>query len=317
MKLSILVIVIFLSACSTTSQKIDFVTPVGFQPVAPIDISEQFPDGIILLAEFPNDAVSVAVREVKQGVSIAYGPAILSSKGSTYEVKVDYIKYRTKKYDDSDEIVREGFGVRMIASVTTNEDNVDLGSLYALGVAAENSKLSGTLTMETMGISGETITPLIPIPSKIDVSTIQNVLQAAAAIKSKMYDESKGVTVRPQVLSFKPINVTGEVNILEASEEKNQEAVYIPDYSGNGWVYLGHLVNGTFAETATTNATTIPTVGTIYGVTKVVHVRNSYPVFPMYRLSNSLGTYQPDTKIKIVKQAKVGFNKIWAKVERQ
>lgn len=317
MKLSILVIVIFLSACSPATKKIDFVTPVGFQPVAPIDISEQFPDDIILLAEFPNDAVSVAVREVKQGVSIAYGPAILSTKGSTYEVKVDYIKYRTQKYDNSEEIVREGFGVRMIASVTTNEDNVDLGSLYALGVAAENSKLSGTLTMETMGISGETITPLIPIPSKIDVSTIQNVLQAAAAIKSKMYDVSKGVTVRPQVLSYKPINVTGEVSIIEASKQQNIEATSISDYSGDGWVYFGHLVNGAYGETATTNATSLPAVGTIYDVNKIVNVRRSYPVFPMYRLSDSLGVYKPGTKIKVIQQEKVGLNKIWAKVEKQ
>ena len=124
--------------------------------------------------------------KVNKGVQVSYGPASLSGENASYEVKVDYIKYMTTQYEDSQDIFKVGIGIRITAFVKTKKAGIDLGSLYAIGVAAENKQLSGTLTMETMGITGEAITPLIPIPSKIDVSSIQNALQAAAAIKSKM-----------------------------------------------------------------------------------------------------------------------------------
>ena len=306
-----------LTSCSTFKpSKTDFVTPIGFQPVAPIDITEQFDQDVVLLAEFPNDAVSVAVRKIKEGGSVVYGPAVLSMKGSTYEVKVDYIKYRTQQYPGSEEILREGFGVRMIASIQTSENNIDLGSLYALGVAAEQSKLTGTLTMETMGISGETITPLIPIPSKIDVSTIQNVLQAAAAIKSKIYDNSNGVSVRPQVLSFKRLEYQDSLSTKIEAESSDIEKTIATPYQGGGWIYFGHFVDGAFLETGTTNTQSIPVINEKYKLTNKVNVRSGYPVFPMYRLGNKLGVYEAGTTVKVHEVQSVGRNKIWARVER-
>ncbi|MHC4498734.1 MAG: hypothetical protein ACYS21_06420 [Planctomycetota bacterium] len=43
---------------------------------------------------------------------------------------------------------------------------------FAYWGAAENDQLGGTLTMETMGRSGEAATPLILIPGRIDMGTI-------------------------------------------------------------------------------------------------------------------------------------------------
>lgn len=177
------------------------VRPEGFQPVSPSDAG--FDDVNDILAVLPNESVSVAVNKRQKDAEIVYGPAHLSVKNASYEVKVDYIKYQTTQYEDSNDIFRVGVGIRIVAFVKTKKAGIDLGSLYALAVAAENNQLSGTLTMETMGISGEKITPLIPIPSKIDVSTIQNALQAAAAIKSKIYDESKGVVIKAQIVAQK------------------------------------------------------------------------------------------------------------------
>lgn len=91
-----------------------------------------------------------------------------------------------------------GVGVRLTANVTVNEGKVDLGNLFALGTAANNQKISGTLVIQTLGISGESISPIIPMPSEITPSTIQNAILAIGTIKSKIYDEK--TIIHPRVV---------------------------------------------------------------------------------------------------------------------
>ncbi|HVY04672.1 MAG TPA: hypothetical protein VHB46_01725 [Burkholderiales bacterium] len=96
-----------------------------------------------------------------------------------------------------------GVGVRMIAAVTVLDTSVELGSLYSLAVAAQNKQLQGTLVVQTLGLSGEGISPLVPLPGEINVSTIQNAIQALATIKSKVYETGRGkVEVTPVVVGI-------------------------------------------------------------------------------------------------------------------
>jgi hypothetical protein len=67
---------------------------------------------------------------------------------------------------------------------------VDLGNLFALGVAASTGNISGTLVLQTLGISGESISATIPFPSEINNNSIQNAILALGAIKAKIYDEN-------------------------------------------------------------------------------------------------------------------------------
>ena len=93
-----------------------------------------------------------------------------------------------------------GIGVRMVASVTVSDTTVNLGSLYGLATSAQENKLQGTLIIQTLGLGGERISPHIPLPSEINVTTIQNVIQALATIKSKLYDPNASVV--PVVLAL-------------------------------------------------------------------------------------------------------------------
>jgi len=92
-----------------------------------------------------------------------------------------------------------GVGLRVQAIVQVKSGKVDLGSLYGLGVAASQDRISGTLLIQTLGITGEPISALIPLPSEISVPTIQNAIQAVASIKSKMYEQD--VQITPQTVS--------------------------------------------------------------------------------------------------------------------
>ena len=94
-----------------------------------------------------------------------------------------------------------GVGVRMIASVTALKGSVDLSSPFGLGAAGQANQISGGLLVQTLGASGEAISPLIPIPSELNVTTIQNAIMALATVKSKMY-ETANVMLSPQIVAI-------------------------------------------------------------------------------------------------------------------
>ena len=72
--------------------------------------------------------------------------------------------------------------------------------LFGLGVAASSGKVSGTLVVQTLGVSGEGISALLPMPSELNQTTIQNSIVALGSIKSKMYDAK--TVLAPRVLGF-------------------------------------------------------------------------------------------------------------------
>lgn len=121
-----------------------------------------------------------------------------------------------------------GVGLRIQASVTVIKDslNLNLGSLYGLGVAASQNQLTGTLVIQTLGISGETISSTIPIPGRINESTIQSAMQSLGVIKSKIYDTKTDIV--PQVVAFGlPFSVKGAKDLIETSLHKTPPTVII------------------------------------------------------------------------------------------
>jgi hypothetical protein len=108
-----------------------------------------------------------------------------------------------------------GVGVRLTANITVNEGKIDLGNLFALGAAANTQKISGTLTIQTLGISGESISTIIPMPSEINPTTIQNAILAIGTIKAKIYDSK--TTINPRVV--------GVYNTLEGGPETINEFI--------------------------------------------------------------------------------------------
>jgi hypothetical protein len=71
------------------------------------------------------------------------------------------------------------------------------------------NQLSGTLRFETIGISGKMISSLIPLPSEISIQSISGAMQAAASIKTNMYDDTQ-VQISPQIFAFKSPTIDAE-----------------------------------------------------------------------------------------------------------
>lgn len=96
-----------------------------------------------------------------------------------------------------------GVGMRIEANLRVLKGQVQL-SLFGLGAAAAAGNVSGSLVFQTLGISGESISALIPLPSDLSQASIVSAMQALAAIKAKLYgDES--VRIELQTVGYEAI----------------------------------------------------------------------------------------------------------------
>ncbi len=192
----------------------------GFKPVDPTE----FNDNILLVSDgelsmkdlrllnseeilgfLNNETVLVSIGQLSSEGKISYIPFAISQKNTSYKVTMDYMKYATLgQEDDRNNFIgykRVGVGLRLISLITTAEAGINISDLYSIGLAAKEGKLSGTLMIEIIGIKSKDVTTLLPLPSEINQTTIQNAMQALATIKSKIYDED--TRLYPQVMAIK------------------------------------------------------------------------------------------------------------------
>jgi len=189
-----------------------------------------------MMASLPDETMRLAIGQVDGKGNVSFATAKLGYAGSSYIVILDYIKFDTKSlpvlfhkdtlnqiidfvtlfgYENKPDAiipVYVGVGLRFTATITVNEGSVDLGNLFALGLAAESKKVTGTLIIQTLGISGKDISSLIPMPSQINTTTIQNAIMSLAAIKSKIYEDD--AELNPRVVGFYN-NIGGGQNTVQ------------------------------------------------------------------------------------------------------
>lgn len=147
-----------------------------------------------------NQGTLISIIETTVNGDINFGPAKASTKNSTYRVVMDYAKYKVHRTTSGD--AKIGIGLRMVAQVTTSENDINLGDLFAIGLAAQANHLQGTLSVDVIGMDSKEITYLLPFQSEINKTTIQNAMQALATIKTEIYNDS--TKLYPHILSVKP-----------------------------------------------------------------------------------------------------------------
>lgn len=220
----LLLVTLLLSACATSFKIPDTVgdpknaQTYGYHPLDPLPVvltnSEVRP-----LALLPDETMRIAIGTVAADGSISFGPAKIGSSGNSYIVVLDYIKFGTKslpvllseRHRDGSRTatltsdpsqanrlvpVYVGVGLRLTANVVVRKGHIDLGNLFALGAAAKAERITGTMVIQTLGVSGPEVSGLIPMPSAINESTIQNSILSLASIKAKLYDDETQVTPR-------------------------------------------------------------------------------------------------------------------------
>lgn len=147
-----------------------------------------------------NENVLVSVLENNKGGDLSISNSFISKKNSSYRVIMDYSKYRTVNAGQCGH-GRIGVGLRLVAHIRAHKSNINFADLFALGLAAESNHISGTLSIEVIGIKSKEITSSIPLPSEINRTSIQQAMQALSTIKSRIYDGS--TEIHPQVIAIK------------------------------------------------------------------------------------------------------------------
>jgi hypothetical protein len=192
----------------------------GYHPIdsLPVEVSPPSASQQRRLEALPDETMRLAIGQFDAKAGLTYGPVATGVAGNSYVVVLDYVKFTTKSFgvkrtESSGKVVARvtsephpdvlvpvyiGVGLRLTANVAVREGRVDLGNLFALGVAAQARQISGTLVIQTLGLSGEGVSPLIPMPSEINPTTIQNAILALGTIKAKIYDGR--VSVMPRVV---------------------------------------------------------------------------------------------------------------------
>lgn len=128
------------------------------------------------------------------------------SKGE-YRLVMDYAWYRSEDLIDSQTgrvvgVGRVGVGLRVSARFITKKADIDLSSLFALGLAAKSGLISGQMRVDVLGVTSPDIVALFPTSTTaIDETAVQKALESQAAIKAKFADQN--ITLAPQLLAVK------------------------------------------------------------------------------------------------------------------
>ena len=81
-----------------------------------------------------------------------------------------------------------GIGMRLSADIRALKSGVALTSLGAIAGAAQANALSGTLTVQTLGVTGKSIATALPLPSKLDQTTVENGILALGSSRALIYN---------------------------------------------------------------------------------------------------------------------------------
>jgi len=228
----------------------------GYHPLDPLPIKiicEGELTNKRIMQSLPDETMRIAVGEKNSLGGISYGIAATGYEGNSYVVVLDYIKFNTIPFGvkmlsgggtevfnlmlpnylkDPETLERivpvyVGVGLRLTASLTVHQGSVDLGNLFALGFAAQAKQISGTLVVQTLGISGENISSIIPMPSDINASTIQNAILSLGSIKAKMYQSDTIITPRVVGIYNNLGGLSGNINNFISSLLKESQLLEI------------------------------------------------------------------------------------------
>jgi hypothetical protein len=207
------------------------------------------------LSRLPDTAVRIAVRQLSGKGTIGFGPAQLGAEGNSYQIILDYInadvvnipfKYKggdLAKGEAPTQLVRiekttagapdqlvipvyVGIGLRLTANVSVRKGTVNLGSLGALAAAAEAEQVTGSLIVQTLGITGKQVTSSLPLPSELNPTTIQNAIQALGAVKAIVYDQANTV-VTPRVTGiYNPLPTNDQRTVNQIVSQLAMEPIF-------------------------------------------------------------------------------------------
>lgn len=129
----------------------------------------------------------VAVRAPAPGLTKyeALAPFTKQTSDSAREAKTKLLV--EEKYERLTIPIYVGVGLRLTADILSKKAGISLSSLAAIGAAAQAEQITGTLTVQSLGVSGKAVAITLPIPSKLDQTTIENAILSLGSNRAHIY----------------------------------------------------------------------------------------------------------------------------------
>lgn len=147
---------------------------------------------------------------------------------STDSVAVHWVR---NGFDPISVPVYVGLGMRLTADIRALKADVALSSLGSIAAQAQANALSGTLTVQTLGVTSPAIATALPLPSKLDQTTVENAILALGSSRAILYSKDAsdvGRTARIVGL-YSPVEPDPRfINVLYSELATNRPAWFRP-----------------------------------------------------------------------------------------
>ena len=94
-----------------------------------------------------------------------------------------------------------GVGLRLTADLQVLKGTLNLSSLGVIAAGVEAGKASGSLVVQTLGVTGKQVSTSLPLPSELNQTTVQNAILSLGSIKAIIFDTENTVTT-PRVIGI-------------------------------------------------------------------------------------------------------------------
>ncbi len=176
-----------------------FVPPASFSGLKPADrplgpdpingIAWASLSQVELRAQLPNRASTVMIERQNLDGSVSLAAAAVSGSPGVYSVVVDYLKFATQTMANGPEgtpaIARIGVGLRIRAQVVTLRSGLNLGSLLAIATAAQAGDLTGTFSVDLLGLDAPNSLLLLS-GAEISQNSVQAILATVHAVEQRL-----------------------------------------------------------------------------------------------------------------------------------
>ena len=105
------------------------------------------------------------------------------------------------KYESITVPIYIGVGLRLSADIRAAKGNINLSGLGVIGAQAEAKSLSGTLTVQTLGVNGSSLAMALPLPNKLDQTTIEAGILAIGSSRAMLYTAGVSGTATERIIA--------------------------------------------------------------------------------------------------------------------
>ena len=151
---------------------------------------------------YPLDSVVTGGIEAYQAIPVRAGDQPLGLFRDAGGAPIDRSNYTSITFP-----VYIGIGLRLSADIRALRGNISLSGLSVIGAEADANNLTGTLTIQTIGLAGGRIGSALPLPSKLDQTTIENSILSIGTSRALVYNDADdydeaSVITTPRVLGL-------------------------------------------------------------------------------------------------------------------